>query len=109
MVKNRDVILDTTKRYLTELRQHGINITAAYLFGSYASGAAREDSDIDIAIISENFSTDKLEDMVRLKLLTEAVDLDISPHPYLPIEVDRAQKGTFIHDEIIEKGILISL
>ncbi len=36
-------------------RQYGLSVDSVYLFGSYARGREREDSDIDICIISPLF------------------------------------------------------
>jgi len=106
MAKNQDEVINVVKKYLDLIKANGIDVNKAYLFGSYSSGKAHKDSDIDIAIISENF-TDKLEDMTRLKLLTEDIDLDICPHTYSLNDFENASTGSFLVEEIINKGILI--
>jgi predicted nucleotidyltransferase len=60
------------------------SIASAYLFGSYAKGTARPDSDIDIALFIPNLSWDKLEDIggVQMDLertLDRQIDLSVSP------------------------------
>jgi len=59
-----------------------VGVKKAYLFGSFASGKEREESDIDIAVIVENmpdfFSTQRL--LMRLR---RNIDLRIEPHPIM--------------------------
>ena len=47
-------ILNSIHEYTNEIKKH-YNITAIILFGSYAKGTENENSDIDIAVISEDF------------------------------------------------------
>jgi len=43
-------------RYLEQRLKHGgVNVSRVVLFGSHASGRATADSDIDVAIVSEDF------------------------------------------------------
>nr|WP_255419877.1 nucleotidyltransferase domain-containing protein [Moorella sp. Hama-1] len=86
------------------LRKNHIRVDRAILFGSYASGKAREDSDIDVAIISPDLGRDRIEEMVVLKKLAEQVDYDLSPRPYSLDQYCNAKRGDFLHDEIIRKG-----
>ncbi|OIQ07822.1 nucleotidyltransferase domain protein [Moorella thermoacetica] len=83
----------TVREYIQLLRKNNIRVDRAILFGSYASGKARKDSDIDVAIISPDLGRDRIEEMVFLKKLAEQVDYDLSPRP-----------GDFLSDEIIRKG-----
>lgn len=72
-------IVETAKRFIAQI-PNDVKLKKAYLFGSYAKGNGREDSDIDIALVIENmsdfFSTQKL--LMRLR---RNVDLRIEPHP----------------------------
>lgn len=80
---NRDV-LRVTKQYLAALRKSGLQIQAAYLYGSQAKGTAHEWSDIDVAIVSPNLSGDWHDDLVRLNLVANQVDNRIEAVGYLP-------------------------
>jgi len=60
------------------------SFTSAYLFGSYAKGTARPDSDIDIAVFLPEFNWSKLQDiggahMDLEKALGKKVDLAVCP------------------------------
>lgn len=49
--------IKTIIKYLKDLLElRGIKVNKIILFGSYARGNYREDSDIDVVIISKNFS-----------------------------------------------------
>jgi len=94
----------TVREYIQLLRKNNIRVDRAILFGSYASGEIREDSDIDVAIIGPDFGRDRIEEMVFLKKLAEQVDYDLSPRPYSLDQYRNAKRGDFLHDEIIRKG-----
>ena len=72
-------IIETAKLFLQAIPKE-LGVKKAYLFGSYAKGNEREESDIDIAIVVENmpdfFSTQRL-----LMKLRRSIDLRIEPHP----------------------------
>jgi len=52
----------------------------AFLFGSYANNRQREDSDIDIALVLDDYD-DTIEEFSRLMRLRRKIDLRIEPHP----------------------------
>ena len=54
--------------------------TAIVLFGSYVDGEPHEWSDIDIAVIINNFQGNWLETASMLCGLTRRVSIDIEPH-----------------------------
>ncbi|MBI5400144.1 nucleotidyltransferase domain-containing protein [Candidatus Saganbacteria bacterium] len=49
-------IKNKINQFIDAVQKNQIKIIRAYLYGSYAKGSARKDSDIDIALISPNFS-----------------------------------------------------
>jgi predicted nucleotidyltransferase len=64
------------------LKECGIDVESAYLFGSYATNHAGKWSDIDVAIISPDFSADRLDDRIRLMKFSTEVDSRIEPVPF---------------------------
>jgi predicted nucleotidyltransferase len=56
------------------LRTQGIEIKAAYLYGSFAAGTAGPDSDIDVAVISSDLTGDRLQDWMRLTYEATRID-----------------------------------
>lgn len=101
--KEIDLII---KRYLQTLKDNGINVSQIILYGSYARNKAKQDSDIDLAVISPDFGRDYIGEAVKLKLLTIDVDPDISPRPYSVTELEQSGEGTFLYDEIVSRGIV---
>ncbi len=70
------------RKFLTEAGQWR-RIKAAYLYGSYAKGLASKWSDIDIAVISTDFSDDLFEERVALMRIAARIDDRIEPYPFL--------------------------
>lgn len=77
-------IIETLKKFLEKLKEDGIPVEAAYLFGSYAKGRAREWSDIDVAVISSDLSDDRFEERIRLSQISSRIDSRIEPVPFRP-------------------------
>ena len=50
--------INIVRQYISNLNNAGIKIYKAYLFGSYASNKAKENSDIDVLLVSDAFDTD---------------------------------------------------
>jgi len=77
-------ILKAVLHFLEELEQSGVRLVAAYLYGSYAMGTARPDSDIDVALISEDFIGDWLEDHRKIVGALLRSDTRIEPVRFRP-------------------------
>ena len=92
------------KRYITELEKHKIPIKKAVLFGSYARGTARPESDIDIALVSEAFTGDRFEDRQRIVPYRRKVDARLEPLPFTPEDFEN---GGIMAEEIKENGITV--
>ena len=65
------------------------SIDCAYLFGSFAKGTSNKWSDIDIAIISSDFSDDLFEERLNFMQLAASVDDCIKPKPFKEELFDR--------------------
>jgi len=50
----KEEVIDLLRKYIHLLRSEGIFVDKAYLYGSYLSNTATDDSDIDIMIVTEN-------------------------------------------------------
>ena len=72
-------IVDIVNKY-TEVVNKNYDVQAIILFGSYAKGTQREDSDIDIAVITDDIKTDKFDEEVNLMQLRNNIDYRIEPH-----------------------------
>lgn len=97
-------ILNSINEFIKEIKKH-YNITAIILFGSYAKGTENEDSDIDIAIISDDFE-DIYECMANLMGMTWDIDARIEPHPIK--KKDFEEESDYFIKEVINTGIKVA-
>ncbi|MBM2814910.1 MAG: nucleotidyltransferase [Ignavibacteria bacterium] len=104
MAKIPNKIEKKIKQFIGLLEKNNIRINQAILYGSYAKGSANKWSDIDLALISENFEGDRYNDITKLRDFIFSVDTDISPLPYRP--EDFTVDDLFVK-EIIKTGIRI--
>lgn len=58
------------------------NLREVYLFGSYANGLAGEYSDIDIALVSDDFEGSRFWDKKKLYKYLLNFSSDIEIHPF---------------------------
>ncbi|HGJ67651.1 TPA: nucleotidyltransferase domain-containing protein [bacterium] len=79
----RDLI-DKIETLLGILKSNGMNINSAYLYGSQACGTAHRDSDIDIAIISDDLSGDSIDDWCNLNMIANRIDVRMEVIGFLP-------------------------
>jgi predicted nucleotidyltransferase len=82
-----------------------LGVKKSYLFGSYAKGTQREESDIDIAVVLGNMH-DFFEVQMLLMRLRRKIDLRIEPHPIK--EQDFNNSNPFAY-EITTTGIELNL
>ena len=97
-------IVEVLKKYIFILRSEGITVDKAYLYGSYLSNTANEESDIDVLIVTEN-ENDNLTG--KIWSLTKRVNSRIEP--YL-IDKDRFinNKDSLLIDLVKRTGIEIT-
>lgn len=94
--------VNIAKKYLSSLPVE-LDIRRAYLFGSYAKGTQREESDIDIAVVLGQMD-DFFEIQMELFRRRRKIDLRIEPHPF--DEKDFSQNNP-VAVEIMDSGIEI--
>ena len=93
--KTRDV-KRIIERYRQELKNFNIDSQKIILYGSYAKGNPREDSDIDLIVISDDFKDMNLRE--RLEILGIAAGRVFEPIEalgYTPKEI-KQKKETFL-------------
>lgn len=101
---NLRTIKNIVKKYALLLKEN-IKVKAVYLFGSYVDNRATEDSDIDVAVVSDKLSGDMVDDTVYLMRFCDNIDLRIEPHPFTIKDFD--ETNPFVR-EILKKGIRIA-
>jgi predicted nucleotidyltransferase len=84
----KDDIITIAKKYIELVKESNfpMHINKVYLFGSYARGCPKEDSDIDIAFVVDKWVGDYEETVVPIWRLRKSVDFRIEPHLVVPDE-----------------------
>jgi len=81
MKKMSDKDLKIAKDYILWLEKNNIKVKKSFVFGSRAKGTAREDSDLDICVVSNSFGKDLHDERVLLMNLGMKISDLIEPHP----------------------------
>lgn len=92
-------------RYKDALIENKIPVRAIYLFGSYARGNPREDSDVDFCVVSQAFGKNDFDEMVKINQIAKLVSFDIEAFPVSSKEYQK-RSNPFIA-EAIKTGIKI--
>jgi len=84
----REDIISIVKQYLELVRASSfpMKINKAYLFGSFAADSPQKNSDIDIALVVDEWVGDYEEAIVPIWRLRKKVDFRIEPHIIVPNE-----------------------
>ncbi len=101
---------DTRERIEEIAREYGrlvkeeLGVKNIYLYGSYAKGTYTSDSDIDIAVVGDNFTGDPIEDTLMLMKIRRKIDNRIEPRPFKTCDFNSSNP---LAKEIIDTGIMI--
>jgi predicted nucleotidyltransferase len=98
---NKKIVYRIINSYLTILRKNKIYPRKVYIFGSFVKNKFTENSDIDLAIVSNRFKGDIIEDNLMLMRLRRDIDLRIEPHAFTTKEFN--VNNPFVR-EIIKTG-----
>jgi predicted nucleotidyltransferase len=91
--------------YINACNQLGVRFKKVILFGSYARNTQHKWSDVDLALISDDFTSDKIENRKKISRANIKF-VDIEPHTYNATYFEDGDPFT----EIIKKtGIEIPL
>ncbi len=88
MAFNQDQCLNKVKLFIELLRQNGVSVSEAYLFGSAVTGHADAESDIDVAVVSNDFQGIPYYDMQKISKWRRKVDLRLEIHPFSLAEIE---------------------
>ena len=101
----QDAVIETVRNYARDIEAHGVHLRTVILYGSFAKGTQHEWSDIDVALVADEFTGFTFE------------DYDLFPYvsikkPYIRIEAktyptDYFREGDAFIDIIKKEGILI--
>jgi predicted nucleotidyltransferase len=100
-----------TDRLIEEYRKRlvalGIVPEKIIIFGSHADGTAGEDSDLDLLVVASGFETmDLWERMILLGRARAGMTMPMEILGITPSEAESLDAGSFIKDEVLEKGLL---
>lgn len=87
-----------------ELVKQELNINSVYLYGSYVKGTNCADSDIDIAVVGDEFTGDPVKDTLKLMKIRRKVDIRIEPHAF---KISDFESSNSYIQEILSTGIKI--
>jgi len=75
------LVIQTVKDYLAVLLEHGIPVSYSVLFGSFARGDQRPESDVDLLVVSDAFGENWHAWNETMWALTAYSDAMIEPMP----------------------------
>jgi predicted nucleotidyltransferase len=98
---DKATVREIAAKYAEEVRKV-LNPDTVILFGSYVNGNPHEWSDIDIAVVINDFNGDWLKTASTLCTLTRLVSIDIEPH----LLDETCDKSGFV-EHVIKTGEVI--
>ncbi|MFH1563289.1 MAG: nucleotidyltransferase domain-containing protein [Nitrospirota bacterium] len=101
-------ILTPIKKLIKILTKRHIRVNKVILYGSYAEGKNTEYSDIDVAIVSDDFGKDRIEEKMLLFRLGSRIDPRLEP---IPLTLKAFFEDTWVPliYEIRTKGIELAI
>jgi|SRR6185437_3417792 len=99
----QQIVIEEVKQFAKEVKAAGVRLRKVYLYGSYAQNRQREHSDIDVALIADEFSDIGFDDIDLFgKALIKHIMIQPKTYP-----TDYFEKGDPFIEEIIRTGIEI--
>ncbi len=101
----QDTVLETIEEFKKALKAINIHVDQLILFGSHASGSAREDSDIDLVVISSSFVNKSYWE--RINILTDAIYKVFAPIEASAFTPEEWKSKKSLITEYAENGLLV--
>jgi len=98
---DKETVINIVKQYANVVTKE-LSPSAIVLFGSYAKGNARDDSDIDVAVIFDGFTGDWHKTSSMLWRLRRNISFDIEP-----VLLDRVEDRSGFVKNIFKTGQII--
>lgn len=102
MVQIPTEIKKTIDKYLQALKRNNVPIKEAILFGSFAKGNNKKWSDIDIALVSDIFEGNRIDDKDKIRNITLSISSEIE---VIPFSTDDFNLQNPFVKEILNTGI----
>lgn len=98
---DKAAVIECVKKMVDVIKQN-FPVKKIILFGSYAKGYARKDSDIDVAVVVDQVEGDFLSAEAKLFQLRRKINTKIEP---ILLEINNDHSGFF--EEIMKTGEII--
>lgn len=97
--------IKTLKKFEKALESLDIQVQQIILYGSHATGTAREDSDIDVVVISPSFAGKSYWE--RIDILSEAIYQVFAPIEATAVTPEEWQAGKSLIVNYARDGLLV--
>jgi len=98
-------VLEIIDRFRAVLEEKGIGIQRIVLYGSYAAGKEREGSDIDLVVISDDFSC--MDYWQRIDMISDAIYKVFKPIEAMAMTSQEWRESRSIAVELARQGEVI--
>ena len=95
-------VVERVRKYADLLLRQQVLVSKVVLYGSHVRGTAREDSDIDVAVVVPTIDEDWLDFSARLFRLTRDVDLRISP-----VALEEGNDASGFLEHVLQTGEIV--
>lgn len=102
---DRSAAIAVVERFRDELASRGIRDANMILFGSHANGAATEDSDIDVVVLSEDFEGKGYWE--RIDILSDAIYTLFEPIEAVAMTPAEWESGQRMIVDIARDGVRV--
>jgi predicted nucleotidyltransferase len=103
---DQESVIEIVKRFKRALESVDIRVEKLILFGSYAAGTAREDSDIDVVVISPRFADKGYWE--RIEILSDAIYEVFAPIEASAFTPEEWRAGDSLLVDYASDGVLVS-
>lgn len=99
--------IKTVTEFARELKQNGVNLRHVFLFGSYAENRQNQWSDMDVALVADEFINFGFEDIKHfVSVLIKKNYYKIQPRTY---STSYFKKGDSFIEEVVKTGVEIKI
>lgn len=102
---DQDAVIKTLGEFKKALESLNIQVEQLILYGSHAAGTAREDSDIDIVVISPSFADKSYWE--RIDILSEAIYRVFAPIEASAFTPEEWKAGKSLIVDYARDGVLV--